>query len=309
MPAYCVERSIIIDAPLTSIRDSLTNFRQWPAWSPWLIMEPEAQLTFNEKQGQIGAAYEWQGKLVGAGSMELVGIEEQRLEMDLQFIKPFKSTARVSFDLHPEDGSTQVTWRMDSHLPFFLFWMIKNIKAYIGMDYERGLRMLKDYIETGHVPSKLSLEGASALQSQPYIGIANECEFDAMSEVMPQDFQTLYQFLQENNLSTHIVPFAIYNRFDIFQKRTQFISAVPVDRDLAVAPPFIKGELAPGEVLKVKHIGPYRHLGNAWSLAFNYARNKKIKTKKTPVGIEFYLNDPAQTQSEALETEVALYLK
>ena len=58
---------------------------------------------------------------------------------------------------------------MKSQLPFFLFWMVKKMKVYIGMDYERGLKMLKDYLETGLVPSAIKIDPNSKIQSQHYI--------------------------------------------------------------------------------------------------------------------------------------------
>ena len=65
--------------------------------------------------------------------------------MDLTFLKPCKSQAKVAFYLKEEGASTQVRWTMDSVLPFFLFWMKKSMEAYISQDYGRGLRLLKDF--------------------------------------------------------------------------------------------------------------------------------------------------------------------
>ena len=36
---------------------------------------------------------------------------------------------------------------------FFLFWMRRQMELFIGMDYERGLKMLKEWIETGQILS------------------------------------------------------------------------------------------------------------------------------------------------------------
>jgi len=78
-------------APLKEINDTLRDFRQWPKWSPWLIMEPDAVLTYTDRQGQVGATYAWAGHLVGAGSMELVEVHDDSLKMELNFYRPFRS--------------------------------------------------------------------------------------------------------------------------------------------------------------------------------------------------------------------------
>ncbi len=83
MPAFQVERSIIINVPLEDVKASLIDFRQWPIWSPWLIMEPETKLNYSEIQSQVGAGYDWDGELTGSGEMSLIEITDNHLAMDL----------------------------------------------------------------------------------------------------------------------------------------------------------------------------------------------------------------------------------
>lgn len=308
MPKYHVKRSIIIDAPIATVRSSLTDFKQWPAWSPWLIMEPSAKLEYNDKQGQQGAFYRWSGELVGSGDMELQEIRDSRLDMQLNFLKPFKSQARVSFDIKQQGDSTKVTWHMYGSLPFFLFFMTKKMSYCIGMDYERGLKMLKDYLETGQVASSVDIKGIQTIPTQKYIGLKNECSLDDMENVMPKDFGKLQTLVEEKQLSINQAPFAIYNVFDMEKQHTSFVSAIPIDTDIVVPAPFFIGELASCEVIKVTHTGKYQHLGNAWSAAMSYSRYNKIKTTKEPMGIERYINDPASTEENQLISEVLLPL-
>lgn len=309
MPAFQVNKTIVINAPIATLRESLMDYKQWPSWSPWLITEPQAQVNYNDKQGQVGAAYDWQGNMTGEGEMKLTKASDNALEMDLTFLKPFKSSAKVGFDLIEQGESTEVTWRMKSQLPFFMFWMVNKMKMFIGMDYERGLRMLKDHIETGSVPSKISLEGKFTLAPQKYIGIANSCQISEIGEVMPADFQAVSDYLKGNNIISTGTPFAIYTIFDFARNHVEFVSAIPIDNAVSAPAPFVVSELQGGDALKVKHIGNYEHVGNAWSLAIGHARHNKIKVKKTPVGIEFYLNDPTTTAPKDLTTDVVLLLK
>jgi effector-binding domain-containing protein len=310
MPAYHVTRSIIINVPIAKVHESLIDYRQWPWWSPWLIMEPGTKIKYSTKQSQAGAGYDWDGEFTGKGEMKLREITENRLDMQLQFIKPFKSTAQVTFDLEkPRKNVTKVTWNMYSKLPFFLFWMVNKMKLYIGMDYERGLKMLKDYLETGVVPSVVKIEGISKLEKQYYVGIKNQCRIRDIGNVMPDDFQKLYHFMEENEISKDRIPFAIYETFDMQKDQTIFITAISVDSAMNVTSPFIKGLIDSCEVLKVTHTGSYEHLGNAWSTAMAFSRTKKIKTTKWPLGIEFYLNDPTIKADENLVTEVVLPLR
>lgn len=90
MPAYHVERSILIKAPTDKVKSILQDFQQWPAWSPWLITEPDAKLDFSAEQSVTGSSYSWEGDLVGKGSMTNTAISDTKISMQLKFITPFK---------------------------------------------------------------------------------------------------------------------------------------------------------------------------------------------------------------------------
>ena len=125
MPKFHVEKSVTIEAPLDKVKSVLSDFDQWSAWSPWLLMEPEAKVTVRDDKKY----YEWDGQRVGAGNMELLNEQTKgntsSLTYSLNFLKPWKSNADVSFELSEVDSGTKVTWNMDSSLPFFMFFMKK----------------------------------------------------------------------------------------------------------------------------------------------------------------------------------------
>lgn len=310
MPKLAVSRSIVIQTPIDKVKESLSDFRQWPKWSPWLIMEPQAKLDFSENQGQVGASYSWHGEMTGEGNMVLNAVSTEKLEMDLQFIKPFKSQAKVFFDLQSLDNdSTKVSWIMDSKLPFFMFWMVKRFEAFIGMDYERGLKMLRDYLETGSVPSRIKINGESTLAGASFFGLENACSLDKLASVMTKDFNQLHEFVTSNNLPVESVPFTFYNTFDFVKRQTEFVIGFPYDKSIELKPGFIRGEYPQQKVLKITHTGKYEHLGNAWATAMTYCRTHKLKTKKKPMGFEFYVSDPQTTAEDELITEVLIPLR
>lgn len=149
MPRYHVARTIRIDAPPARVFDLVSDFDTWTTWSPWLCADPEATVTVSQPSSAVGAVYTWQGELVGQGKVEHRRLEPNRLiAEELRFIKPFRSRADVNFELQPAGSGTEVTWHMYGSLPWFMFWMQSSLEAFIGMDYERGLKMLKELIET-----------------------------------------------------------------------------------------------------------------------------------------------------------------
>ena len=164
-----VQREILIKASKDKIKEVLIDFKQMVLWSPWNIIEPDATMIFNDKQSEVGAFQEWDGALIGAGSTELIKIDENKIDCDIVFKKPFKSKAKFSFILEEVNDQIKVIWSMDSSLPWYMFFFTKIMSAMIGMDYDRGLRMLKEYIETGKILSKLKIDANSNLEDISYI--------------------------------------------------------------------------------------------------------------------------------------------
>jgi len=309
MPTIHVSRSIMIDAPKESIHNILMHLQNASHWSPWLKMESEAQVAFSDRQGEVGSGFSWNGELIGEGQMKIVHADEENIEVKIHFLKPFKSTAKSIFTLQEHEGQTEVIWHMQRTLPWFLFFMKNKMQAFIAMDYDRGLGMLKEYIEKGSVHSATMIEGVVEIEGRKYVGIPRTCSIQEVGEVMKTDYKRLFDFIAEHEILLEEMPFSIYNSFDIPNNRTEFISCIPYDGEVTLPSAFIQGEIPSQKAIKTVHTGSYKHLGNAWTAALSYARAKNIQTSKTMLGIEVYPNDPDDTPEELLTTEIYLPLK
>ena len=299
MPKFQVEKSIDINAPAPRVRDTIQDYRQWSVWSPWLCMEPSAKVDCSGLAATPGHAYCWEGELVGSGRMTLAEIDGNTDKMDLTFLKPFKSTAKVEFTTTELDaGNTRVTWCMDSGLPFFLFFMTGTMKAMIGMDYHRGLQMLKEYVETGVVTSKTEIVGIVDVPAILYAGVSADSELSNISTSMEQAFGKLTQITASNTTDEYCG--AVYHSMNIKTGHCSYTAFAPVNENTAT------GSIATCKALKVVHTGRYQHLGNAWSTANNYQRHKKLKKNKNIHPFELYQNDPQQVAAEELITEIYL---
>jgi hypothetical protein len=146
-----IERSIVIAAPIAEILPHLTDFHRWIAWSPWEGQDPELHRTYSGTPGSVGAAYAWKGnRKAGAGTMTLTRIEPARVDVDLRFTAPFRSTSTVVFDLTEADGRTEIVWRMESPrtLSSRIMGAVVNIDKLVGGDFEKGLAKLRDVVES-----------------------------------------------------------------------------------------------------------------------------------------------------------------
>ena len=304
MPAYHVERSIRMDANEAKVRPAIEDFNNWPHWSPWLCMEPNASLHVFGSPGQVGHGYEWDGQLVGSGNMRIATVEPNRQRMELHFLKPFKSQAKVAIEI-TSDGPDQtlVTWHMDGNLPFFLFFMRGMMKTMIGMDYARGLKMLKEYVETGTVKSKTEVVGIVDVPQSHFIGVDDHCTMDGIGESMQRTLPAAQRFVEENQLEVCGPPGAVYHRVDLKHQQCHYTAIVPTSRGVQIEGAEC-GQIAPCRALKIIHTGSYDHLGNAWTTAMAYQRYKKIKPLKSQPPFERYPSDPDNTAAEDLVTEI-----
>lgn len=307
MPKMHIEKSIVINKPVDQVFKILNDFTKWSSWSPWLIQDPKAKVDVAEDTKY----YSWEGPRVGSGNMKIVKEEENKfIDYDLNFLKPWKSYAKVYFHLSQEENSTKVTWSMDSSLPFFMFFMKKMMVALIGMDYDRGLLMLKDYAEEGQVNSSLEFTGLGHFEGFRYIGIRTECNRDEIGEQMKNDFMKLGEFFEDKQDIVKGPAFSIYHKWDFVKGDSIYTSGIPVSEIPSKLPNYMcSGTLSSSNTYSIKHKGPYHHLGNAWSTLYNIARGKTFKQLKKKDPFEIYLNSPMEVDPKELLTQVYIPCK
>ena len=310
MPAFHVETATQINAPHNRVHATLVDFNSWPIWSPWLYLERDAILTYEGTRGEPGHAYTWSGDKIGSGSMSLVSSTERKINYKLRFLKPFKSQADVSFDLAVvDDNKTQVSWLMDSSLPFFMFWMTGKMTAMIRADYGRGLTMLKDYIETGSVTSVCTAAEIVDVNTQSYIGRQAASSMSDIGEPMSEAIAQVVRAGKHYGAIDGGLPFVLYDKMNISENRCLCTTAIPTDGLQSVGSPLISGQLDACRALRVVHTGSHRHLSNGWSLAMNEMRRRKLKKARQIPPFERYLNNPDTTEDPKLMTEIYLPLR
>jgi len=145
---FKVERSIVIPTDNKEvIFKNLTHWNEFLKWNPWSAMDPNQKLTFTGEDGTVGSGYSWEGnKDVGQGSMTIIALKENEMvDMDLHFIKPFESKSKTYFNMTPEGSGYKVNWSMSgkSDFPMNIFGLFMNMDKMVGGDFERGLEALK----------------------------------------------------------------------------------------------------------------------------------------------------------------------
>jgi uncharacterized protein YndB with AHSA1/START domain len=144
---FSIRRSISIHAPAERVYALIVDFRRWVTWSPWEKLDRAMTKTMAGAEVGPGAIYSWEGnKKVGAGRMEIIAAEPySRIEIKLNFFRPFAAENRTVFTLIPAGEGTNVTWQMTgvNNLMFKIMGIVMNMDRMIGRDFEKGLAAMK----------------------------------------------------------------------------------------------------------------------------------------------------------------------
>jgi uncharacterized protein YndB with AHSA1/START domain len=149
---YTVERSATIAAEPQRIYDCLADFHEWMKWSPWEDLDPNQQRTFSGAESGTGAAYAWSGnRKAGKGTMKITDVQPpNKVDIALEFEKPFKSSNTIRFRLSPiNEKATKVSWTMvgPKTLMTKIMGLFTSMDKMVGPDFERGLARLKTLLE------------------------------------------------------------------------------------------------------------------------------------------------------------------
>lgn len=281
MPNLSVLRTQEIASPIEKVFEVLRDVHACAGWSPWLITDPDYQLDFQDDY------YSWEGEICGSGRMELVGEEaNESIAYDLRFLKPWKAQADIRISLADKGDFTQVAWTIDTSFPFSLFWMKKARRAHLARDYDRGLAMLKDLVETGTVPSLLEFLGREPSPSFVGIGIRRKATWDGFEQDVEMSYKEVKEYYPEGEV------FSAYYKWDVMRKEVAYFIGVRLDKTPGVFPDGMELINIPGmEVYAVRHRGPYRYLGNGWSaVRMHGLANKYTRSRRFP-SFEIYENE------------------
>lgn len=310
--AYNVTRDVVISLPLEEVFQKTLDLNLRDKWSPWLCMDPSSVVQVEGAGTQSGDNYSWESDYIGSGTMSITAVQDlQGIDHELEFLKPFKSKASVRLEFKPVSGSVQVSWIMNGRIPAMMKSMMVGM---IGMDFERGLSMLKQWLETGEVLTKSIPVGTTKRDPVFYVGRHSECSLDDVASSMENSMSALCSRMKEKAIEASGAPFCIYRKYDITARTCEYVMAIPVQRQpskgsLGSESSWETGQLPAHTAYLVKHVGSYKNLGNAWSTGFNRLRSLKLKPTKSLAPYEVYVDDPEKTPEGQLTTEIYWPLK
>jgi uncharacterized protein YndB with AHSA1/START domain len=150
---YSVGKEVIINKSRAAVFDYLRLLKNQNKFSVWGSMDPAMKTEFRGTDGTEGFVSSWESenKNVGKGEQEILKIVDgERLDYEIRFIKPFKSTSWAYITTTAvNDNQTRVHWEFNGKMkyPTNLTLLFMNMEKMVGGDLEKGLQNLKSQLE------------------------------------------------------------------------------------------------------------------------------------------------------------------
>lgn len=149
--SFSLARSTTINSTPDRVFPLINDFHRWADWSPWEKIDPSMKREFAGPVSGVGAAYSWDGNSkAGAGSMQITRSDmPSKIDVNLNFTRPFKANNLTEFTTTQSGNSTVVTWKMSGPLDLFgkVFHLFANMEKMVGGDFEKGLASMKEIAE------------------------------------------------------------------------------------------------------------------------------------------------------------------
>ena len=304
--SYRIRRSRLIDAPVKQVFATIRDLKTWPEWSPWLLHEPDATITYSKSCSQEGGFYSWDGKLVGAGQLTHLKINpESSIDQQIEFIRPVKSINQMNWYFENNNGATVVEWEMIGSMPFLFRFMKKRIEPMISRDYDLGLALLSGYLLPAAPHPSISFGGTESLDNFQYWSIPFSGNLREMQTIRKPALIALEAAAGENAG----LGLTIYRRIDWRQSHYRGEVAIPVTGS-SVQSNYSNRQFNGGNYFKAEVLGDHKFLPLAWYAAFSHCRMHKIKIDKSRPSLEIYHHNPeAIEDSNAIKTTLYVAVK
>jgi DNA gyrase inhibitor GyrI len=305
-----VRRSRLMGRDRQTLFDAVRDLRGWPAWSPWLMHEPEAKLSYSEDPDSEGGSYRWDGKHIGAGTLSQVRFQAPtRIDQRIVSRRPFKTQSDVWWELEEQAGGTKVTWCMRGRMPFGLRAMAPMMAGLIAKDFDLGLAMLQGHLDPDAEHPRIRFIGPIDQEPQNAITVPFSGDMEAMVERMSADFPRMSSHLQRLGVAPAGPAFTAYHKIDA--KAAGFICdlAIPIPEGTEPGPFTVK-QLGGGRYFMTEIQGSYDFMEPAWYSVMTHMRLYRLKKDGSRPSLEVYVTDPSRvTHSNEIMTRILVPIR
>jgi len=147
---YTIERSIVVNKSTPEVFNYVSHIKNQIHYNVWVQADPNLKQEFIGTDGTVGFINSWNGNnKAGEGQQEITNIiVNERVDLQLKFIRPFKSTMNGSTITNDMlNGSTKVTSIVHGVSSYPMNLMNLVMDKMLGRDMDTNLNNLKTILE------------------------------------------------------------------------------------------------------------------------------------------------------------------
>lgn len=151
---YTLTRQITINSPVEDVYDYIRFHNNQPYYNNWLRLDPDVNIEIKgQPDGGPGSIlfFESKNKKAGTGEWENTRlVENERIECELRFMRPYQFTATAILYFKPADADvTDLVWEYNSGMnwPMNIMLLFMDMDKIIGTDIETTLKNIKQQLE------------------------------------------------------------------------------------------------------------------------------------------------------------------
>lgn len=143
-----IERSLVVNAPQSTVFNQVNNLKNWEQWSPWKQMDPTMEITYEGNPSGVGAQYNWVGEKSGNGYLQIKeSVPNKSIKTYLNFGSQGDGNSTWTFE--PQGNQTKATWQFSTDLGYSPIsrWRGLFIDRFLGSSFQDGLENIQKVIE------------------------------------------------------------------------------------------------------------------------------------------------------------------
>ncbi len=141
--------------------------------------------------------------------------------------------------------------------------------------------------------------------AQPILSVRTRTSVDKLPQILGETYGAIAQYLGELGECPIGPPFAGYFNMDMQDLDVEI--GFPVTRVFDSRDQLKAGQIPPGKAATATYTGPYEQMEPAYNELFLWINDNGYEV--SGVVYEFYLNDPATTPPEQLQTQIVFMLQ